>query len=241
MARLSLPNITLVMIETRCHELARMAVHDCLRHADFGEVLICSDNFNLLRIPGATHALVPDWQDKLGWCKFLWQDAPNLIKTPQTLIIQWDSWIVDPAKWDPAFEACDYIGAPWWYGDGLNVGNSGFSLRSKRLMDFLLKHKEIFPVTTSNEDDLLSRHYRRTLEQHNFRWASQGLAAEFSFERTLGKADCFGFHGIFNWPRVLSHEALMERLKIAAATPYVSTTTMFAELYASYPILKTGE
>jgi len=238
MARLKLPNVTLLMIETRCHELARLAVEDCIKHVEFGDVLICSNDFHHLDIPGSVKFLVDDWQDKLGWCKFLWHGVPPLIHTPQTLIIQWDSWVLRPDRWNPLFESFDYIGAPWWYNDGLNVGNSGFSLRSKSLMDFLLKHKGMFPVTTSNEDDLLSRHYRRTLEQHGFEWAPETEAAKFAFERAFRHTDCFGFHGTFNWPRILDPDALAKRLALVKANPYISKTTMMNELYAAFPVLQ---
>ncbi len=42
--RLSLPDVTLVMVETREHELARLAILDCLKVAKFGDVLILTNN-----------------------------------------------------------------------------------------------------------------------------------------------------------------------------------------------------
>ena len=57
------------------------------------------------------------------------------IDTPHALVIQWDGYVVNARAWDPAFLDCDYIGAKWyWHGDGLRIGNGGFSLRSRRLL-----------------------------------------------------------------------------------------------------------
>ena len=54
------------------------------------------------------------------------------------LLIQWDGYVVNPEAWDPAFLGCDYLGAKWyWHDDGMRVGNGGFSLRSRRLLDAL--------------------------------------------------------------------------------------------------------
>src|SRR5262245_61590852 len=48
------------------------------------------------------------------------------------LIVQEDGYIIRPHLWNPLWLNFDYIGAPW--GDGV-VGNGGFSLRSRRLME----------------------------------------------------------------------------------------------------------
>jgi hypothetical protein len=40
---LHLPDVTLTMIETREHQLAREAVKDCMEQASFGEVVIFTD------------------------------------------------------------------------------------------------------------------------------------------------------------------------------------------------------
>jgi len=230
---LSLPDVTLVMIETRRHDLARMAIEDCLRQADFGEALVFSDR--RLAVQGATYVAIDDFPTKLGWCEFLWRDVPAYVKTRQALLIQWDSWIFDPAMWREDFLAFDYIGAPWWYRDGRNVGNSGFSLRSKRLMDFLAKREARFPVTTPAEDDLLCRRYRPAIEQETgFCWAPEDVALDFAFERIRAARDSrhFGFHGTFNWPFVLDADRLAERVAIAQRDPYIVNTGMLAEIAA---------
>ena len=222
--KLDLSAVTLLMIETQCHKLARMAIDDCLKVAEFGDIIVASDNFNILRIPGAQHIRVENWSHKIGYCRCLWNDISRYVKTPQCLIIQWDSWIINPLAWQEQFLSYDYIGSPWRYNDNMNVGNSGFSLRSKKLMDFLYNNREKYPCTSSQEDNLVSRKYQPDIikDDPSIRWAPEKVAHEFSFEINQQCLEPFGYHGIFNWPKVLNHEAYHERLEIARESRYVT-------------------
>src|SRR4029079_18721760 len=64
---------------------------------------------------------------------------PPVIKTPFVLFVEWDGYVIEPRAWHPSFREYDYIGAKWIdnAADGMNVGNSGFCLQSKRLLDRL--------------------------------------------------------------------------------------------------------
>ena len=87
---LRLPDVTLVMIETLDHELARLAIQDCLDKVEFGEVLILTDEPDLF-VPlkcFPRFVIVPNWSDKLGWSKSSWFDVPPYVRTRQTLTIQ---------------------------------------------------------------------------------------------------------------------------------------------------------
>ena len=235
MKKLQLPDVTLVMVETREHELAHLAIEDCLHVAEFGDVLILTDKPLLFHdiwfnghVPGKGNHVrvheVPDWPEKVGWSRSWWYDVPPLLRTKQTLNIQWDSWIWDASMWRDEFLNYDYIGAPWWYKDGKNVGNGGFSLVSTRLKRYLRANRLRFPCDTAVDDDLLCRKYRLTLEALGFVWAPEEVAHAFAFEccRPSSTSKHFGFHGAFNWPEVLDKDRLMERLKIASRSPYIS-------------------
>jgi hypothetical protein len=201
---LDLPDLTLVAVYTVAHELTEMAVAECTRHVRFGDVKLFTDR--PLRSQGDAIQIEP-FRDHTQAGIFTTYELPRYIKTSHILNVQWDSWIV-----------CDYVGAPWWYRDGLNVGNSGFCIRSKALIDFLAAHPAEFPLG-SPEDHVLCRHYRPRLPQ--FKWADEALAHEFSFERTRAGpgARSFGFHGMFNWPYVLTDAQIEAR--IIRATGYV--------------------
>ncbi len=245
MTKLSLPDVTLVMIETREHTLARMAIEECLDKVEFGDVLIVTDRpleFSPLTL---THRIYPrfhivdDFPDKLGWARSSWFDVPLLLRTSHALHIQWDSWVWDPLQWRQAYMDYDYIGAPWWYSDGKNVGNSGFSLISSRLKRYVYDRRAMFECTMPSEDDLLCRTYRPELEKAGFRWAPERLAHEFSFEcaRPSLTSRHFGMHAIYNWPEVLSEKKLIERLMVALQSEYIRTGPLTQSLWAKYPRL----
>jgi hypothetical protein len=220
---LKLHNLTLVMIETREHELAALAVEDCLKVAEFGDVLILTDRSTAFPRIGTRIEEVPDWSDKLGWARSMWYDVPPLVKTSHILAIQWDSWIWDPSVWRDEFLNYDFCGAPWWYKDGKNVGNSGFCLKSTRLARYLAKNRDKFPCDSSIEDDLLCRKYRSKLEDVGFRWAPEKVAYDFSFEGCGGNKPTkhFGFHAAMNFGLVLDHDRLLERARLMFKSLYI--------------------
>lgn len=229
MGKLKLDTVTLVMVETREHALALKALEECVSKVDFGDVLILTDRplefspLTLLGVKPRIHT-VEDWPNKLGWSRSWWYDVPPLLRTAHTLNIQWDSWIWKPELWTDEFLDYDYIGAPWWYKDGMNVGNGGFSLVSTRLKRFLRARRQDFPCNTHVDDDLLCRKYRARLEIEGFRWAPESLAHRFAFEcaRPSEDSEHFGMHGCFNFGEVLSEEAFSERVRLMLASPYIS-------------------
>jgi len=226
--KLKLPEVTLVMIETRERELAALAVQDCIDKVDFGEVVIFTDKPDdfVLR-PHSTDVrfiVVPDWSDKLGWSRCLWNEVGPELRTSHWLSIQWDSWVFDPAMWHHENLRYDCIGSPWLYTDGRNVGNGGFSLRSTRLARYLRNHRDKFPCTSNVDDDLLCRHYRPQLCDLGFVWAPEKLAVDFAFELMRPAQDSrhFGFHGMFNWHCIdLNEDQIMQRAEIAYRSDYI--------------------
>jgi len=269
MTKQQLPNVTLLMIESNVghHQLAKLAVEDCLAVADFGDILIMADQFNELRFPGARYISINGGDKIDGYCRPLWYFAPQLVKTKQVLIIQYDSWICHADLWQDKFLDYDYIGAPWLMDDKHNmiayggpilegtnfvVGNSGFSFRSKKLIDYIAANKETMPLIDSCEDFLLSITYNKQLREAGFKWADGETALQFSAEtvRTYRSDDKYpggymswGFHGVSAWPYVLEKDRLIERAKLFAKNDYVrrvkymSGKTMLESLVAEAPYL----
>lgn len=202
---LHLPDVTLVCATSCCHELTALAVRECVRRVEFADVLLWSDR----SLPGVEtrHAKLTSVKD---WDWFIWFEAWQHVKTSHFLVVQWDSWVTNPDMWTPDFLLCDYIGAPWWYRDGLNVGNSGFCLRSVQMARFVAKHHRDFTFGMP-ADVQLCRQLRPALERHGFAWADERLALRFSFECTA-PAPAFGFHAFRNWPFVLEQDELEQRL-----------------------------
>ena len=216
--KLRLPDITLVMIETQSPALARLAMEDSMRDVEFGDTIAFTDQ--PIAVAGTRWVKVPKWPSVAVCTLFMWYQLPNYIKTKWAILIQWDSWIVNADCWTDEFLDYDYIGAPWWHDDNLNVGN-GCGLRSLALMRFLQTNKERFPLSTYQEDHLIGRVYRPTLEQNGFRWPSEVLASRFSLECTRPSSDSrhFMFHDSFNFPSVLDGERLAERVRLMRANP----------------------
>lgn len=216
------------MIETREHAMARLAVADCLRHVKFGDVLIFTDKPDVFRDQGRIE-IVPDWPDKVGWSRHNWQGVAPHVTTSHALGIQWDSWVVDPEMWRDQFLDYDYVGAPWWYKDGMNVGNGGFCLRSTKLMRFLRKHRDRFPCVNALDDDLLCRKYRPAIQEQGFVWAPEHVALDFAFECTRPIADSkhFGFHSVANFDFGCGYDRnrLLERARIMKRSRYMTVSS----------------
>lgn len=220
---LKLPDVTLVCIDGAYHDLSAIAIKTCMKHAQFGAVLTFSDRPLLV---DANHVIreIKSLQDAMN---VLWYEVPLRIRTSHFLVMQWDSWIINPWQWTDDFLNYAYIGAPWGYPH-YNVGNGGFSLRETELALHVGSKPEIYPLLHP-EDDTLCRLYRHSLEGSGFNWPSDDLARRFSFECTgpIEKAKHFGFHCLRNWPYVLTREELAERLMMCP--DHIKRGTDFAE------------
>jgi Protein of unknown function (DUF5672) len=222
---LKLSDVTLVLIETREHDLAKLALEECERQAEFGDVLVFTDRPSIFMRADRRVINVPDWPVKEGWSKCFWYEVPLHVRTSHILGIQWDSWVVEPEMWRDEYLNYDFIGAPWWYRDGMNVGNGGFSLRSTKFARFIRKHRDKFPCVTAVDDDLYCRKYRQRLQDEGFVWAPEPLALDFAFEcvRPDPSAKHFGFHAAFNFDYGCKGDdgRLLERAKLMAQSNYI--------------------
>lgn len=215
----------------------RLSLEDTLHKVSFGRVLIMTDRPDQFAGLAADVVEIANAPNKPGWEKQRWFDLPPLMTTDYSLFMEWDAGVVDPALWDDEFLNYDYIGAPWWYGDGLNVGNAGFCLRSRKLMDFLAENGKQFPCV-GNADDTVCRIYRRTLEVHGFKWPTDELAHKFSFE-CWAPHPTFGYHAMRNWPHVFEGDDLVRRTKLALNNPYIGRTDMMQQLFRMKPELES--
>lgn len=215
--KISLPDVTLVCVSSVCHELCELALNACTDAADFGEIIVASDNF--LTLNKEYRFFHADMQDCEEYCRWLLYELPSKLRTKHFLIVQWDSWIINPGAWQDDFLRYDYIGAPWQHRlvhdhPSVAVGNGGFSLRSTALAKRVAK---LDLPTRVPEDHLICYTHRYTLQAEGFKFAPVAIAERFAFE-TMPPADDmpppFGFHGSFNWYRVLSDEKINERLHL---------------------------
>src|SRR5262245_12944257 len=221
MTKLKLPDVTLICQETRECALAKLAIEECVNKVEFAEVLVFTDKpdefLALDHLCNLNIIVCIDWPNKVDWCRFNWFGTQYFLKTSHNLFIQWDSWVWDQTIWRDEWLQYDYAGSPWWYRDGRNVGNSGFSMKSTRLMKYVYKHRDRFPCDTNIEDDLLCRNYRPSLQDEGFVWMPEKQAHHFSFELMRPTDDwrSYGFHGMYNWHITLDEEKILERAEIA--------------------------
>lgn len=161
--------------------------------------------------------------DKLNWNdynKFCLVNLINHIETEYVLLIQNDGFVLNANYWTDEYLKYDYLGAPWpmenlknnlprWkiVEDQFNknkkiyqIGNGGFTLRSKNLLS---KTKQFYEdnLYTIPEDILISIYLREKLEHCGLNFCSDiDFAAKFSCEANVvnGKwyssNNSFGFH-----------------------------------------------
>lgn len=212
---LSLPDVTLLAIDTLNHAGTARVLEHCQSLVRFGDCVVYTDQplhpaFLKREITARCIRMERCGLDAV--LAYLWYAAAFEINTSHMLYVHWDSGICNVEAWTGEFMQYDYIGAPWWYGDGLDVGNGGFSLRSKALMQYLGNHEEM--RLRHPEDSAICRRYRPRLEANGFKFAPFKLAQQFSIECVKYDGKPFGFHGPAHW-RLLGAEekALREKLR----------------------------
>ena len=216
---INLPQVTLCINDTRNHELVRLALEDSIRDIRFGQILVVSDRPIRLSQEYRFEKM-PDLSSYEEWGLWSVRDLSKLIHTEFVLHIQFDSWVTSAHCWRDEFLEYDYIGPPWgWFKDNFNVGCGGFTLYSRKLMNFIAENLEANPVHPPY-DVAICRTNRSFYENAGFKWASPDVALDFGFERTgyRGLDYHFGFHGMFNWSKVLDKTHLIQRIN--ACGPY---------------------
>lgn len=138
-------------------------------------------------------------ESKEAYSKFIVKELDNYFDTDFVLVTQHDGWVLDDAAWTDEFLQYDYVGAAWLNNEGPNVGNGGFSLRSKRLQNILATDPMISPFHP--EDNCICKIYRPYLEEkYGIKFAPEEIADKFSFELREPIQSTFGFHGNFHKP-----------------------------------------
>jgi tetratricopeptide (TPR) repeat protein len=201
---IDLPEVTLACVDSLSHALALRALDRSRERIRFARALLFTD-----RMPGGIVAsegvdIVPigPLASRDAYSQFVLKRLLPYIDTPHVLLVQWDGYVVNAEAWDDAFAQVDYIGAKWfWHADGHDVGNGGFSLRSRRLLE-ALQDSRIELVEA--EDTTIGRTFRSLLErEHGIRFANAAMADRFAFEAAYPIGRPFGFHGLYNFCRVM--------------------------------------
>jgi hypothetical protein len=190
-AKVRIDRTTLCCVDCSQHDLAIHALGHSMERCEFDRVLFFTDR--QFAVPGVEVVRIPRIGSSAEYSRFIVKDLNRHIRSAFVLVIQHDGYVLDAGQWSPQFQDYDYIGARWPSGGEHAVGNGGFSLRSKRLLEALQDdHISSFDV----EDLAICLAYRPYLERaHGIKFAPGDLADRFSFEGIPRALATFGFHG----------------------------------------------
>lgn len=193
-----LPNVTVIIADTKNYSQAIYAIKKTQEQIKPAAFIWFTDRADL-KVDGVSLVYINPFTDKSDYSRFIIKSIADFIHTSHCLVIQHDGYVINGDAWDDSWLQYDYIGAPWLYPDpDRNVGNGGFSLRSKALQ-IILRHSDIEIVEP--EDEVIGRLYRRYLEQnYNVLFAPEEVAHKFSYELHEPYGYTFGFHGRFHPP-----------------------------------------
>jgi len=188
-----LPTVTVVAITDRDYGQTIEAIYKTLEQITPAQVLFFTDIIQFDE--KFKNIVIPRFGSWEKYNEFVVKDLYQYISTDHILLIQHDGYVINGDSWTDEFLQYDYIGAPWGYKDGRNVGNGGFSLRSTDLHRILATDPMI--EITCPEDEIIGRLYRRYLESKGIKFAPEELAHKFSYEMHPPKHKTFGFHNFF--------------------------------------------
>ena len=206
--KIKLDSVTLISVAGVDAEGALRALKYSCRGLDFAKVkLITPEDIE----DDLVEVIKCDPMDYEQYNEFIVYKLHQYVDTEHALIVQNDGYVVNADRWDDAFLEYDYIGALWplptdnfsfrdTKGNIQRMGNGGFSLRSKRLLELAtnlsLEWKPYFGFF--HEDGFFCCHNRHIYEQHGCKFATNSIAAKFSHEtptpETAGIVP-LGFHG----------------------------------------------
>jgi hypothetical protein len=198
-----LPQVTLVAVSSVAIAATERALVQCMEQIDFARVLFCTDaSPHPGRINGIDYLPINRLGSRQDYSRFMLKELAIHIDTEFALCVQWDGYVLNAANWSGAFLDYDYIGAVWpQFGEGRNVGNGGFSLRSRKLLDACRDERISGRHAEDVEICVISREFLE--KDHGIRFAPPELASRFSYERLRPDGEEFGFHGVFNLPDLL--------------------------------------
>lgn len=192
---MNLDNVTIVCIDGVNPENGLKSLKYSMKDITFAKSILISheqpnnipENISFHKTEKLTHKT---------YNSFVLYNLPDIIQTEYCLITHDDGFIINPHLWINEFLNYDYIGAPWGpeYGK-YRVGNGGFSLRSKKIMNL---GKEL--PCAAHEDATYSIYGRPYLEQNGCKFAPVDIAMKFSLETKIPECEynlnnSFGFHG----------------------------------------------
>lgn len=215
-------DITLATVAGVNVDAAQHALQRSLSGMQFDRVLLIASVPPTTADPRIEYIPIPPLSLR-GYNIFMLTRFHQYVETAHALTVHPDGFVLNPEQWSSRWLEYDYIGAPWpeqlkagtYTIDLVNrVGNSGFVLRSKKLLE------AVAPIDLSTLrfpsilDDLITCHLLYNyLTERGIRFADVETAAAFSIESPMASfghtiATSFGFHGKHYLAEVVARDAL---------------------------------
>ena len=209
--KLLLKNVTLVAVTSVKIDANMSAMEYSMKGIEFGAVKFLTgvegvmpknDKIQVIHTPLLKNIGYPK-----DWSEFMIYKLRDFIDTEFALFIHHDGFVVHPESWTDEFLQYDYIGAPWPdkmfvddFGEIIRVGNGGFSLRSKKLLDAFVELKIEWMAYRAHyhDDGWISMGRLQEMRKHGIKIPGPELAYKFSTEIRCDELDNthkpFGFH-----------------------------------------------
>ena len=210
--KLNLPDVTLLAVTSTEMDAAQLSMKISLHNINFGKSKLLCSSLPKQKYPDIEYVSIPSLNSVDKYNKLIFQDLHKYFETSHCLIVQADSFVVNSNLWKSEFLEFDYIGGPWPNKIEVKpnlilnleknpVGNGGFSLRSRKLVETTAKinfDTLNFPIKA--EDIVICHYLYQKMIDSDIRFAPAKLAAQFSMENienlyNQNVNSVFGFHG----------------------------------------------
>ena len=210
--KIELPNVTLLAITSTEADMCQLSLKISLTNIKFGSAKLICSSLPKKKYPDIEYVSVSPITNVNEYNRIIIEDLHKYFKTSHCLIVQADSFVVNSDLWKDKFLEYDYIGGPWPNKIQINqnlvlhleknpVGNGGFSLRSRKLVETTAKiNFDSLEFSLKSEDIIICHYLYEKMVDSGISFAPAKLAAQFSMENEdhlYGQdvTTVFGFHG----------------------------------------------
>lgn len=188
---------------------------------NFKEIVYISDVDPKVEGVKYIHTDPISYYDYNKWCL---HNMSDYVTTDYALSFQDDGWPLNPELWSDEFLEYDYVGAP--IGKDQNnilfhpedrIGGGGFTLRSKKLMEFTktIPYPDKYGKC-NNEDTIIAMEYRKDIMELGMRICPHHISRKFVVQMPVDDEHnlytSFGFHGRIDQNMVISDSIITKRL-----------------------------
>ena len=210
--KFKLPDVTLLAITSTEMDEAQISMRISLHNIKFAKSRLLCSSPPKKKYPDIEYVSIEPLKSVDMYNRIVFQDLHKYFETSHCLIVQADSFVVNSDLWKDEFLKYDYIGGPWPNKIEVKpdlilnleknpVGNGGFSLRSRKLVETTSKinfQSLNFPMKA--EDVVICHYLYQKMIDNGIRFAPPKLAAQFSMENIenlygQNVNSVFGFHG----------------------------------------------